>query len=284
MKFFFILLSAVLCYVAGLSQIGIGTTLPHSTLDVRGSISTNYRTFTAATVASATDNVLVFTGPDATVLTLPTAVGISGRSYQIKNASLTDPTPSLTVETLAGQTIDGLTSWTVNVLYEAITIVSNGANWHLVSYLPALPAISSAAGVSIDATLAIARVTDDYVDFTNSSDVSGAQTYKYTPSNAGTSYLGHGSSQSFYSGWGRFDDVNASGRPNIVATMFGYNVQPGGNRVNTDEAAFRFGTETHFETAGQDLFEFHLPEISTYSGKIARPFSMYIEKTEGQQQ
>ena len=42
-----------------IAQIGIGTTSPNSSLDVRGSLSTNYRSFTANTTAGATDNLLV---------------------------------------------------------------------------------------------------------------------------------------------------------------------------------------------------------------------------------
>ena len=44
------------------AQTGIGTASPDSMLDIRGSFSTNYRSFTAATTAGLTDNLLVFTG------------------------------------------------------------------------------------------------------------------------------------------------------------------------------------------------------------------------------
>ncbi|MEO5593733.1 MAG: hypothetical protein ABIR15_12440 [Chitinophagaceae bacterium] len=124
------------------AQIGVGTTTPNSTLDVRGSLSTGLRTFTASTSASITDNFLVFTGTSAATLTLPTAVSIAGRSYQVKNASLTGPTPVLTIATTASQTIDGLTSWTLTDLYQTVTVISNGTNWNVVSYLPSSLSIS----------------------------------------------------------------------------------------------------------------------------------------------
>ena len=117
------------------AQIGIGTTSPNSTLDVRGSISTNLRTFTAHTTAG-TDNILVFTGTTAATLTLPTAASIAGRSYQIKNSSLTVPTPLLTIATTSSQTIDGLGSWTLSGVYQTVTLVSNGSNWYVVNDLP----------------------------------------------------------------------------------------------------------------------------------------------------
>ena len=113
------------------AQIGIGTTTPNSTLDVRGSIATSYRAFTAATTATATDNLLVFTGTTAATLTLPTAIGCDGRTYMIKNASTTGPTPVLTVATTSSQTIDGSASRTLTSAYETVTVISNGANWNI---------------------------------------------------------------------------------------------------------------------------------------------------------
>ncbi|GAB2834330.1 hypothetical protein GCM10027043_40570 [Ferruginibacter profundus] len=94
-------------------------------------MSTNYRSFTASTTAAATDNLLVFTGTSAATVTLPTAVGCDGRSYMIKNASTTGPTPALTIATTSAQTIDGAGSWSLTSANETITLISNGANWHV---------------------------------------------------------------------------------------------------------------------------------------------------------
>ncbi|MBL7701639.1 MAG: hypothetical protein JNM14_05285 [Ferruginibacter sp.] len=120
-----------MCTFFSYAQIGIGTTSPNSTLDVRGSISTSYRAFTANTTATSTDNLLVFTGASAATLTLPTAVGCEGRTYMIKNASTTGPTPVLTVATTSSQTIDAAASWTLTSAYETITVISNGASWNV---------------------------------------------------------------------------------------------------------------------------------------------------------
>lgn len=113
------------------AQIGIGTTTPNSTLDVRGSISTSYRAFTANTTATATDNLLVFTGTSAATLTLPTAVGCEGRTYMIKNASTTGPLPVLTIATTSSQTIDGVATKTLTLAYETVTVISNGSGWNI---------------------------------------------------------------------------------------------------------------------------------------------------------
>jgi hypothetical protein len=135
MKSSFILIAAItlLSVFHAAAQVGVGTASPNSTLDVRGSLSTAYRTFTSATTAGLNDNVLVFTGASATTITLPAAAGCTGRSYVIKNASLTGPTPLLTIATTSSQTIDGQGSWVLDDVYEAVVVISNGANWHVSS-------------------------------------------------------------------------------------------------------------------------------------------------------
>jgi hypothetical protein len=111
------------------AQIGIGTTSPNSTLDVRGSFSTKYRSITGSTTAS-TDNLIAYTGTTAATITLPNATTCSGREYWIKQASTTVPTPTLTISAVSSQTIDGAgTSWTLDEPNEVVRIVSDGTNW-----------------------------------------------------------------------------------------------------------------------------------------------------------
>lgn len=125
------LLVASLISATAFSQVGVGTTTPNSTLDVRGSVSTNYRAFTTSTTAATTDAMLAFTGTSAATLTLPTAATTGGRYYWIKNASSNSSV--LTIATTSSQTIDGASSWTLDVQNEAVRLVSNGANWYVVS-------------------------------------------------------------------------------------------------------------------------------------------------------
>lgn len=119
----------VLCALHAGAQIGVGTTTPNSTLDVRGSLSLNYRAFTASTAAAVTDNMLVFTGTSAATVTLPDATTCIGRVYWLKNTSTN--TSVLTVATTASQTIDGLSSWLIDEANEGIRIISNGTNWNI---------------------------------------------------------------------------------------------------------------------------------------------------------
>ncbi len=113
------------------AQVGIGTVSPTSTLDIRGSVSAAYRSFTTSTSASSTDYTLVFTGTTASTLTLPDATACTGRGYQVKNASATLPVPLVTISTTSSQTIDGATSWLLDQANESVLLVSNGTNWNV---------------------------------------------------------------------------------------------------------------------------------------------------------
>ena len=132
MKTIFIAIAFLLIAGTLQAQIGVGTTTPNSSLEVFGSMAARVRTFTSAYTADITDYNLIFTGTSATTVTLPTAVGISGRMYTIKNASTNSSV--LTVATTSAQTIDGTTSQVLSNPYQTISVVSNGTQWNIVGY------------------------------------------------------------------------------------------------------------------------------------------------------
>lgn len=61
-------------------------------------------------------------------VTLPTAVGIEGQYFVIKNSGA----GVITIEGDGAETIDGAANKTLSVQYESMTVVSNGANWIIV--------------------------------------------------------------------------------------------------------------------------------------------------------
>ena len=97
--------------------------------DATGSAVTstvNIVTKTGAYTLTSDDVVVLANG--TFTLTLPTAVGISGKMYDIKNIG----TGTVTVDGDGTETIDdGLTA-VMSVRYEAITIISDGSNWNII--------------------------------------------------------------------------------------------------------------------------------------------------------
>src|SRR5688572_19885019 len=123
------------------AQIGIGTTSPITTLDVRGSLAVNTRSFSGISESVvATDYALLFTGGSASTVTLPTAVGCQGRIIHVKNTN-TGTVPVLSIETTTLETIDASgTTWVLDEPNESVNLVSDGANWKIMGQ--SLPAAS----------------------------------------------------------------------------------------------------------------------------------------------
>lgn len=145
-----------------------------------------------------------------------------------------------------------------------------------------IDSIGGGGSQNIQQTLNIGDTTNREIIYKPATDsTDDIYTMQGVPSNFGVAYSGHGVAMGFSSGWQRFNGVNTSPRPNVVYNVFQYNTSNGGGRINTSEAAMRLGFETHFETGGADLFEIHIPQVTTYAGTIKRPLSLYINKTTG---
>lgn len=111
----------------GLS-ISTSNIAPTSTLTVDGSVGVKYTATAVDLTATAVMCVIEVTATSKTV-TLPTAVGITGRIYTVKlTASGTG-----TVATTSSQTIDGSTTYSLASQYKYVTVQSNGANWIVIA-------------------------------------------------------------------------------------------------------------------------------------------------------
>lgn len=108
----------------------------NSTLDdgsgnaaLAGGLATKLRTVTASATLTATDSVVLLNAATLTA-TLPTAVGITGRTYTVKVvfASTTG-----TVATTSSQTIDGATTYSLSASHKYVTVASDGANWQIIA-------------------------------------------------------------------------------------------------------------------------------------------------------
>ena len=116
--------NSVRLLVNSTGSVGIGTTSPNSILNVNGSLSTAYVAKTANYTATISDYAINCTA-NTFQITLPTAVGITGRNYIIKNSG----TGVITVGTTSSQTIDGATTYSLGTQYKYVHVVSDGANW-----------------------------------------------------------------------------------------------------------------------------------------------------------
>ena len=61
-------------------------------------------------------------------VTLPTAVGLEGQYFIIKNSG----TGVITIDGDGSETIDGSLTFILSTRYESITVISNGLNWNII--------------------------------------------------------------------------------------------------------------------------------------------------------
>jgi hypothetical protein len=108
----------------GLFYVGGGADA-NSTLQVGGSLAVAYVAKTANYTATVSDCIIDCTANSFTV-TLPTAVGITGRIYVITNSG----TGTITVGTTSSQTISGGTNPTLSQ-WETLEVYSTGSNWNI---------------------------------------------------------------------------------------------------------------------------------------------------------
>ena len=116
---------------ANVGSVGIyagGSTAATSTLQSGGSFATAYTGTATGITLDATHSVVNVTATGQTI-TLPTAVGITGRHYTVKLTA----SGSGTVATTSSQTIDGSTTYSLASQYKYVTVVSDGANWIVIA-------------------------------------------------------------------------------------------------------------------------------------------------------
>jgi hypothetical protein len=116
--------------VAGVGLTGGGASVSgfkvntNNTSTFATSVQYPYVAKTGTYTATASDYTIDCTSGTFTV-TLPTAIGIQGRIYKIKNSG----SGTITIATTSSQTIDGVTTKTLSVQYGGLELQSNNANW-----------------------------------------------------------------------------------------------------------------------------------------------------------
>ncbi len=86
----------------------------------------------AYTLTDSDYTVLADLTSTAFTLTLPTAVGRTGKEFVLKDWKGQSATRNLTIATTSSQTIDGAASKTISTNYNSIKVISDGANWAVI--------------------------------------------------------------------------------------------------------------------------------------------------------
>lgn len=105
-------------------KIGVRKTTPNSTIDIAGSFAAQY-TSTATSISLDDTHYVVDVTATGQTITLPTAVGITGRIYTIKLTA----SGSCTVNTTSSQNIDGSATYSLASQYKFVTVQSTGSAW-----------------------------------------------------------------------------------------------------------------------------------------------------------
>ncbi len=131
---FFILLG----YISN-AQVGIGTTNPLSTFEVNGSTGQTVTVVTTDLTLDATNSIVICNnGSTARTITLPNAVGIKGRIYNVKRGEAS--TTNVTIATTSSQMIDGDVNYILMNAKQAVTVVSDGTDWKVIgTHVPQFP-------------------------------------------------------------------------------------------------------------------------------------------------
>jgi hypothetical protein len=97
-------------------------------LTLTGGLRTPLSTKTANYTLTASDSIVLADATSgALTMTLPTAVGASGRTYTIKKVD--SSSNAVTVATTSSQTIEAASTYSLASRWKSITVASDGANW-----------------------------------------------------------------------------------------------------------------------------------------------------------
>jgi len=140
---------------------------------------------------SVNDYTLECSGSSFT-LTLPTAVGVTGKIYQIIHNG-TNLTQVYTLNTTSSQTIGGVTSgnYALYTNQESLVLVSDGSNWIIVSHFTIVKTVSAGTGTYGAITTAPTKgtVVTDTVTWSRNGNLCTIR-YNYMQSGAGSAGSG----------------------------------------------------------------------------------------------
>ncbi len=129
-------------------NVGMGTAVPVSTLEVNGSLGLRTTVVAGDTALNNTHNVVLCSNGANITVTLPAAAGRAGRTYTLKKIS--NNTARVTISAPA-TTIDGAATLVLFQWKDSVTLLCDGAGWQVISddRLPLTAKMSRRAAQSI---------------------------------------------------------------------------------------------------------------------------------------
>jgi hypothetical protein len=121
------------------NQVGIMERNPITTLDVNGGLATQITLVTASTYTATNSDftILVDPAPLGTTISLPTASGIDGQIYIIKNAFSDGGTDPVFIDPYGSEQIDGIsTTSSLSAVGASIQIQAYNGNWYIIGSYP----------------------------------------------------------------------------------------------------------------------------------------------------
>jgi len=89
-------------------------------------------TKTSGYTVGGSDTVVFADATSASVtITLPLASGLAGYRFYVKRVDNTNPTHTVSIAASGSDTIDGMTTFNLDLQYTAFAVVSNGTAWYI---------------------------------------------------------------------------------------------------------------------------------------------------------
>ncbi len=113
------------------NYLGIGTSTPNSTLDVRGSVSKAFSVKTANYTLTDVDySLFVNANSGSITISLPVASTCAGRVYVVKK--IDSSSNNVVLDADGSELIDSISSFTLIVQNQSVTVQSDGSGWWVI--------------------------------------------------------------------------------------------------------------------------------------------------------
>ncbi len=138
-------------------NVGVGTSAPHSSLDIQGSLAKKITMIATDTTLGSNDHIVFVESSSGTVtVTLPSAVGLLGREYYIQKSDASSNFVNIVPQ--AGQLLGTTDNKNLNRNGEYFSVISDGTNWNILNEKGLSYALSASGSTAVDVSGASSTV------------------------------------------------------------------------------------------------------------------------------